>query len=135
MCRSLTTCFHTCRLQDAVAAGDEVAAAAAAAAGALPKHVAALEALPPAETSAAVDAVNALATAAASAHEAVAAASQSDAQPQRKRTPAEVAALLQDAAGGPLAAGVERSSSAPVQQPSATNGASQMLLNVLKRAT
>lgn len=109
-------------LQDTVCAGDVAAAAAATAAASLLKHAARLEALPHSEASAAVDAVKALAAAAAAAHTAIAAAVQSDAQPQRRRTPAEVAALLQDAAGGPLAAGVERSSSAPVVPPSATNG-------------
>lgn len=99
--------------------------ATSAAAAALPKHAAALEALPPAESSAAVEAVQALATAAAAAHAAIAAAAQGDVnkQPQRRRTPAEVAALLQDASGGPLAASVERSSSAPVALLSASSGA------------
>ena len=123
-CLSLTR-VRNCDLQETAATAEQVAAAAAAAAAALPKHTAALEALPPAESFAAVEAVKALATNVAAAHAAIAAAAQGDVgkQQQRRRTPAEVAALLQDAAGGPLAASVERSSSAPVALPPANSGA------------
>jgi hypothetical protein len=114
-----------CDLQETATTAEQVATAAAAAAAALPKHAAALEALPPAESSSAVEAVKALAAGAAAGHAAIAAAARGDVgkQPQRRRTPAEVAALLEDAAGGPLGASVERSSSAPVALLSANSGA------------
>lgn len=103
------------RVQDAMTAGEEAAASAAAAAAGLPKYAAQLEVLPPAEASAAVDAVKQLAAAAVSAHQAVSAAAagaKADTG-SRKRTPEEVARLLQqEAAAEPQGAPTEQTASA-----------------------